>query len=164
MRWGRSPPPIFLHSHVPMERFFDGMDQENSKTQGGKDRSEKFKNTRRKGTDQEISKKPRRKELEERKRRDFYIHGGSHSHVCSQPIENTLRLPPLCDRPSGEPTGMGTSPTTKHKAIYTKMIHVYVKMFQSPIDVSVFKISLFSFLVIILCSPKVQPVEQYLFK
>jgi hypothetical protein len=27
---------IFLCSHVPMERFFDAMDQENSKTQGGK--------------------------------------------------------------------------------------------------------------------------------
>jgi hypothetical protein len=27
---------IFLCSHVPLERFFDGTDQENSKTQGGK--------------------------------------------------------------------------------------------------------------------------------
>jgi hypothetical protein len=31
-----------------MERFFDGTDQEYSKTQGGKDRSGKFKKTRRK--------------------------------------------------------------------------------------------------------------------
>ncbi len=28
-------PVIFLHSHVPMERFFNGADQENSETQGG---------------------------------------------------------------------------------------------------------------------------------
>jgi len=27
---------IFLCSHVPMERFFDGTDPENSETQGGK--------------------------------------------------------------------------------------------------------------------------------
>jgi hypothetical protein len=108
-------------------------------------------------------KKTRTKERRKEKRRDFYIHGGSHTHVCSPSIENTLRLPPWCDPPSGEPTGMGTSPTTQHKAIYTKMLYVYVKMFQSPIDVFVFKISHFSFLVIILCSPKVQPV-QYLSK
>jgi hypothetical protein len=30
---------IFLCSHVPTERFFDGMDQKNSKTQGGKGRN-----------------------------------------------------------------------------------------------------------------------------
>ncbi len=34
MRWGRYA--IFLCSHVPMKRFLDGMDQENSKTHGGK--------------------------------------------------------------------------------------------------------------------------------
>ncbi len=33
---GREDPAIFLRSHVPMKRFLDGMDQENSKTQGGK--------------------------------------------------------------------------------------------------------------------------------
>jgi hypothetical protein len=86
--------------------------------------------------------------------------------VCSPSIENTLRLPPWCNPPSGEPTlrhEWGPPLQPKHKAIYTKMLYVYVKMFQSPIDVSVFKISHFSFLVIILYSPKVQPV-QYLFK
>jgi hypothetical protein len=31
---GGGDPAIFLHSHVPMERFFNGTDQENSKTQG----------------------------------------------------------------------------------------------------------------------------------
>jgi hypothetical protein len=34
MQWGRSH--YILCSHVPMERFFDGMNHENSKTQGGK--------------------------------------------------------------------------------------------------------------------------------
>jgi len=37
---GGGDPAIFLCSHVPMERFFDETDQENSKTQGRKwDRS-----------------------------------------------------------------------------------------------------------------------------
>jgi hypothetical protein len=31
---GEGDPTIFLHSRVPMERVFDGTDQENSKTQG----------------------------------------------------------------------------------------------------------------------------------
>ncbi len=31
--------------------------------------------------------------------------------VCSPSVGNALRLPPLCDSPSGEPTHMGTSPT-----------------------------------------------------
>jgi hypothetical protein len=43
--------------------FFDGMDQENSKTQGGK------------GTDQEKILKTRRKEWTKEKKRDFSIHG-----------------------------------------------------------------------------------------
>jgi len=36
-------PAIFLCSHVPMERFFDGTDQENSKTKGGKGHSSRKK-------------------------------------------------------------------------------------------------------------------------
>ncbi len=108
-----------------MERFFDGMDQENSKTQGGKGQIRKFQ-------------KNKKERMEQRKRRDFYIHGGSHTRVCSPSIENTLRQPPSCDPPSREPSRIGTSPTTKHKAIFTKMLYVYVKMFQSPIYVSVF--------------------------
>ncbi len=39
---GRGDPAIFLHSHVPMKRFFDGTDQENSKRQGGKGRIRKI--------------------------------------------------------------------------------------------------------------------------
>jgi hypothetical protein len=48
-------PAIFLCSHVPMKIFLDGMDQENSKIQGGKENSEKNK----------------KEKMEERKRRDF---------------------------------------------------------------------------------------------
>jgi hypothetical protein len=57
---GGGDPVIFLCSHVPRRRFFDGTDQENSKTRGKgqsrkiqkhkkeRDRSGKFKKTRRK--------------------------------------------------------------------------------------------------------------------
>jgi hypothetical protein len=54
-----------------MKRFFDGTDQENSK------------NTRRKGTDQENLKKNKKERMEERKRRDFHVRGGSHTRVFS---------------------------------------------------------------------------------
>ncbi len=41
MWWGGDP-PVFVRSHVPMKRFFDEMDQENSKKQEGKNgRNEK---------------------------------------------------------------------------------------------------------------------------
>jgi len=33
---------ILLYFYVPMERFFDGMDEENSKTQGGKRQMKKI--------------------------------------------------------------------------------------------------------------------------
>jgi hypothetical protein len=55
---GGGNPVIFLHSHVPMERFFDGTDQENSK-------------------------KNKKQRMDERKRRNFDIRGGSHTHVFS---------------------------------------------------------------------------------
>jgi hypothetical protein len=38
---------------------------------------------RRKGTDQEIEKKNKKERMEERKRRDFYVCGGSHTHEFS---------------------------------------------------------------------------------
>ncbi len=50
---------MFPCSHVPMERFYDGT------------RSRKFENTRRKGTDQENSKKTRRKEWRKEKEEIF---------------------------------------------------------------------------------------------
>jgi hypothetical protein len=40
---GGGDPVIFLHSHVPMERFFDGTDQENSKKQETKNGGKKKK-------------------------------------------------------------------------------------------------------------------------
>ncbi len=53
-----------------MERFFDDMDQENFKTQGGKGQIRKIQ-------------KDKKERMEERKRRDFYIRGGSHNRVFS---------------------------------------------------------------------------------
>ncbi len=58
---------IPLYFYVPMERLFDGMDQENSKTRG-------------KGQIRKIQKN-KKERMEERKRRDFYVHGGSHTCV-----------------------------------------------------------------------------------
>jgi hypothetical protein len=86
---GGGDPAIFLCSHVPMERFFDGLNHENSKTQGGKGQIRKIQ-----------------KNKKERKRRDFYTHGGSHTRMFSigqehprataLPQENPLELePPL---------------------------------------------------------------------
>jgi hypothetical protein len=74
MWWGRSP----LRFYVPMESFFDGTDQENSKTRGGKGqiKNKKFK-------------KNRRKEWREIKR-DFYT-VEVPILVCSSSIGNTLR-------------------------------------------------------------------------
>ncbi len=65
MQWGEFP----LCSHVPMERFFDGTDQENLKTQGEK------------GQIRKIQKQTRRKEWRKEKEENFYIHGGSHTGV-----------------------------------------------------------------------------------
>jgi len=50
-------PAIFLCSHVPMERFFDGTNQENSKTRGKGQIRKIFKN--------------KKERMEERKRRYF---------------------------------------------------------------------------------------------
>jgi hypothetical protein len=56
---GGGDPTIFLCSHIQMEIFFDGTDQENSETQGGK------------GQIRKIQKKKKKERMEERKRRDF---------------------------------------------------------------------------------------------
>jgi hypothetical protein len=92
MRWGEIP----LYFYVPVfpwKSFFDGMDQENLKTQGGKGQIRKIQNNK-------------KERMEEGKRRDFY-NLEDPILVCSPLIGNTLWLPP-----SGEPTHMGTSPTT----------------------------------------------------
>ncbi len=85
-------PVIFLHSHVPMERFFDGTDQENSKNKEGKIGGKKKKSS-------------------------FFLFFQFFLMNMEVPIlvcslRNTLGLLPLCNPPSGEPTHMGTSPTT----------------------------------------------------
>ncbi len=78
-----------LYFYFPMEIFFDGTDQENSKTQGRKAQIMKIQ-------------KIKRERMEKRKRRDFYIHGGSHTHVFCIHRQHQ-GLPPLCDHPSGDP-------------------------------------------------------------
>jgi hypothetical protein len=61
MQWGRSPYiTTFPCSHVPMKRFFDEMDQENSKTQVGKGQITK-------------TQKNKKERMEERKRRSFFL-------------------------------------------------------------------------------------------
>ncbi len=47
--------------------------------------------------------------MEERKRKDLFMYMEVPILLCSP---YTLGLLPLCDTPSGEPTRMGTSPTT----------------------------------------------------
>jgi hypothetical protein len=84
-----------------------------------------------------------RKEKEE----IFYIHGGSHTRVCSPLIENTLRLPPSCDPPSGEPTlrheDLPYNQTQSH--LYQNALCICKDVPKSPIDVSVFKSHIFPF-------------------
>ncbi len=58
---GGREPTIFLCSHVPMERFFDGTDQENSKTKGGK------------GQIRKIQKKQEGKNGGKKKKRFYFI-------------------------------------------------------------------------------------------
>jgi hypothetical protein len=79
---------ILLYFYVPMERLFDGTDQENSKNMKGKNEGTK-------------------------KKRFFFFCFFCYGWevpilVCSPLVGNTLRLPP-----SGEPTRTGTSLTTK---------------------------------------------------
>jgi len=78
--------------------IFDEMDQENSKTQGGRGQIRKIQENKK-----EI--------IQERKRRDLCICGGSHTCVFAIGW-GCPGLPPLCDPLSGEPTHMGTSLTT----------------------------------------------------
>jgi len=78
-----------------MERLFDGMDQENSKTHGGKGQIRRIQ-------------KNKKERMEERKRRDFLC-TWMFPYSCVLHQSGT----PLCDFPSGEPTQMGTSPTRK---------------------------------------------------
>ncbi len=77
-------PAIFLYFHVPIEKKLMG----------------------------KITKKitkNKKKRMEERKRRDFYIRGGSIL-MCYPSVGNIAGLLPSCDPPSGEPTRVETSP------------------------------------------------------
>jgi hypothetical protein len=68
---GGEIPSIFpLHSHVPVKRAFDGMEQENSRHKEERDRSGKFKKTR---------SKEWRKEKEEIFNSFFNVCGGFHT-------------------------------------------------------------------------------------
>jgi len=82
----------------------------------GWDGSGKFKTTRRKRTNQKNSRKQEGKNGE-RRRRDLLCIWRFTYFVCSPSVWNTLGLPPSCDPTSGEPTLMGTSPTTLHLSI-----------------------------------------------
>jgi hypothetical protein len=54
-----SPLAIFLHSHVPMERFFDGIDQEKSKPEGGKGQIRKTQRNKKERMEERKEKKKR---------------------------------------------------------------------------------------------------------
>ncbi len=99
-------PAIFLCSHVPMERFFDG-------TESGK-----FKNTRRKGTDQENSKKQEGKNGGEKKKiflgtwRFLYLCVLDRCpHGATFPQENPLVWEPPLQHYSSRAHGLRTSIT-----------------------------------------------------
>jgi hypothetical protein len=85
----------------PMERFFDGMDQENSKTQGGK------------GGIKRIQKNKKERKNGGKKTKRFFTYVEVPILMCFPSVGNALGLPASCDPPLGEPTHMGTSPTTK---------------------------------------------------
>jgi hypothetical protein len=89
---------ILLYFYVPMERFFDGMDEENSKTQGGKRQMKKIHKNK--------------KERMEGKKKLKITYVEVPILMCFPLVENTFGLLPSCDLPSREPTCMGTSPTT----------------------------------------------------
>jgi len=93
--WWRRFPYI---STLPWKEFLMGQIRKIQKHKEERHRSGKFE-------------KNNMERMEERKRRDFYIHGGSPTHVfCIGRQHQGLR--PSCDPPSGEPTHMRTSPTT----------------------------------------------------
>jgi len=73
-----------------MERFFDGTDQENSKTQEGK------------GQIRKIQKRKRKKEWRKEKE-EIFTYAKGPIQVGSPLVGNALGLLPSCDPPSGEP-------------------------------------------------------------
>jgi len=73
-----------------MERFFDGTDQEISKTQGGK------------GQVRKIQKRKRKKEWRKEKE-EIFTYAEGPIQVGSPLVGNALGLPCSCNPPSGEP-------------------------------------------------------------
>jgi len=98
-------PPTFLCSNGKVFRW---------------DRSRKFKNTRRKGTEEERDRLNKKQEgrIEGNKKR-FLNRGGSNTGVFFIYWEHPS---PLCDPPSGEPTHTGISLT---KQTYTGNMKTY---------------------------------------
>jgi hypothetical protein len=70
-----------------MERFFDEMDQENSKAQGKGQISKKIKNKKEKNGGK-------------KKKRIFFTNVEVPILACSPLVRNTLKLSPLCNPPS----------------------------------------------------------------
>jgi hypothetical protein len=86
-----SSPAIFLSSHVPMERCYDGTYQ-NSKHKEERARSGIFF-------------KNKKERMEERKRRDFFFNvlGGSHTRVFSISSTTPLSYRPCATLPQENP-------------------------------------------------------------
>jgi hypothetical protein len=80
-----------------MERFFDGMDHENSKTQGENGHIRKIHKNKKERMEGKINK---------------ITYMEVPILICFPLVENALKLLPSCDPPSRKPTCMGTSPTT----------------------------------------------------
>jgi hypothetical protein len=92
---------IPLYFYVPMfpwKEFLMGWIRKFQKHKEGRDKSGKFKKTRRKEW--------------RREKEQIFMYLEVPILVCSPLVGDALGLPPLCDLPSGEPTHMGTSPTT----------------------------------------------------
>jgi hypothetical protein len=98
--WGRSR--YILCSHVPMfpwKDFLMGRIKKMQKHKEERDRSGKFKKTRKKEW------------MKEKEEISMYVE--VPILVCSPSVGNTLGLLPSSNPPSGEPTCIGTFPTTK---------------------------------------------------
>jgi hypothetical protein len=95
--------PVSLYFHIPMflwKDFLMGRIRKIQNHEEERDRSGKFKKTR-------------RKEWRKEKEKEIFMYVEVSIPMCCPSVGNALGLPPSCDPPSGEPTLVGTSPTTK---------------------------------------------------
>ncbi len=88
---------IPLYFYVPLKRFFDGTDQDNSKTQGGKGH-------------QENSKKKKKKKEWRKEKEEIFTDVEVPILVCSPLARNALMLPPSCNLPLEETHSYGNLP------------------------------------------------------